>query len=419
MDVLGYLKSRQNELERIEHPFSKKNVTFRYAYAYGIAVMALGNMKAITELQDRFDFFLECISLPKEQRDKLQGDINNFFEFRLSDTIKCLKTKEMQYCFFADLYKLSEYALWSKEYCEKIIENYQQIFHTTQMEILFFEQFNQAAVKKQLVKAQELYAEFRKNGYDISYSILQYFYKDFFMEDYYENLTVELGKTVVLDKPTVIAGDIRVERGGSLLIDGAQLKVKGAVFVDGGRIRIRSSKIEVVQCQKEVFLTIRNAAVTKILNSTINCNFQCGFLSQDSGSLFIDETEFVKSRDSRMIEFSGNSGKIMHCSFAEGEDGFVKVSKSAQMEIEQCDFYAAKADYGGAFFSDSIDNVIISQSAFRSCDAKYLGAAIYFQHQKLGQFVKDCICKNCQPQDSAVFYVNEDDFLSRVGKEML
>ena len=63
MDVLSYLKSRQNELERVNHPFAQKDENFRYLYSYGIAVLALGNMKAITEIKDVFDYFLANLIL--------------------------------------------------------------------------------------------------------------------------------------------------------------------------------------------------------------------------------------------------------------------------------------------------------------------------------------------------------------------
>lgn len=57
MDVLAYLKQRQNELEKKRHPLSDRDSSFRYLYAFGVSVMTMGDMKAITELQDRFQFF--------------------------------------------------------------------------------------------------------------------------------------------------------------------------------------------------------------------------------------------------------------------------------------------------------------------------------------------------------------------------
>jgi len=414
MDILGYLKSRQNELERVNHPFVKRSLNFRYLYAYGIGVLALGNMKPMTELRDAFRYFLECIALPGEQRDKILVDINNRFEFRLTECIKVLKTKEVQYCFLADLYKLYNLASWSSEYCGKVIENYLQIFRASEPEIAFFQEFNSAVVKGDVMAARSCYCHFREIGFDIPYRILQYFFPAFTDKDTYQNLMILPGKTLYLDKPTEINGDIVVERGGSLLLDGAVLTVHGSIMVDGGRIRMHHSKIFIEHCAEDIFLTVRDAAVVRIEHTVIDCNGQCGFLEQNSGRLLIEESEFIASKKQRMITFFGTYAQILRSSFSEGGAGFIHVGASSQMRLAGCDFYQAFAEYGGAFFSDSIDNVTIQQCSFRSCFAKYLGAAVYFKHQKLGQVVKDCVYRQCEPEDSAVFNVYEDDFELKV-----
>ena len=231
MDVLGYLKNRQNELERVNHPLSGRSVAFRYLYSFGVGILALGNMKSITELQERYEYFLECIALPREQRDNILPDLNNHFEFRLSECMKVLRTKEVQYCFLADLYRLYNLAVWSLEYCRKVIENFLQIFHMSENEIAFFESFNQAALQRNLKEAQRVYREFQREGFDVSYEMLQYFYPGFEERDTYGDVLVALGKTLVIDKPTHIQGNIRVERGGSLLFRGGDVTMCGSIFV--------------------------------------------------------------------------------------------------------------------------------------------------------------------------------------------
>ncbi len=414
MDVLGYLKSRQNELERVNHPLAGRSLNFRYLYSYGIGVLALGSMKSMTELQDRYNYFLECIALPKEQRDRIITDINNHFEFRLMECIHALRTKAVQYCFLVDLYRLHNMAVWSANYCEKVIDNYIQMFHTSEQEIEFFRAFNDAVVKRDVDMARECYHRFRDAGFDISYSLLKYFFPHFTDEDIYQGITVEPGKTLLFDKPTKIQGNIIVERGGSLLFDGADVSISGAILIDGGRVRFRDTKISVEECGKRFFLTIQNAAVVRIENSVFDCNEKCGFLRQNSGRLLIDESEFRRSSVQRMIEFSGTYARISRSSFSDGENGFIFASGSSQMQILNCDFCKGSAEYGGAFYSDSIDNILIQECSFRSCAAKYLGTAVYFKYQKLGQVVKDCVCRMCGTEKEAVFNVYQDDFELRV-----
>ena len=75
----------------------------------------------------------------------------------------------------------------------------------------------------------------------------------------------------------------------------------GAVLVDGGRIRFKDTKLYIGHCEREFFLTVRDAAIVRIENSVIDCNGQCGFLRQKAGRLLIEETEFL---------FSGFIGKV-------------------------------------------------------------------------------------------------------------
>lgn len=414
MDVLKYLKSRQNELERVNHPFANRSLNFRYLYSYGVAVLAIGNMKSMSELDGRFEYFMECIALPKEQREQIIVDINNHFEFRLTECIRILKTKEVQYCFLIDLYLLYNQAKWSVEYCNKVIGNYVEIFHTSEPEIAFFKEFNEAAVKRDGKRARDYYHRFRDMGFDISYKMLRYFFPDFTDEDEYQDITVLAGKTFCLDKPTKILGDIRVERGGSLLLDSADISMDGAVLVDGGRIRFKDTKLYIGHCEREFFLTVRDAAIVLIENSVIDCNGQCGFLRQKAGRLLIEETEFLHSGFQRMAAFYGTYAEFLRCSFSEGEAGFIHAGGSSQMKFANCDFFGASAEYGGAIFSESIDDITIKECSFRSCTAKYLGAAVYFKHLKLGQMVKDCVCRDCFPKENAIFNAYGDDLVLKI-----
>ena len=68
-------------------------------------------------------------------------------------------------------------------------------------------------------------------------------------------------------------------------------------------------------------------------------------------------------------------------------------------------------------YSESIGNVKCENCVFDECKARYLGAAIYFKYQKFGQFVKNCSCKKCVPEESQIFNVYDDDFeIQRIEK---
>ena len=78
-DILGYLKKRQSELEKVSHPMVRYDDSFRYLYAFGLGVMALGNMKAMKELQEYFESLSVRLCISEKGREQIITDINNYF----------------------------------------------------------------------------------------------------------------------------------------------------------------------------------------------------------------------------------------------------------------------------------------------------------------------------------------------------
>ncbi|MBO5483708.1 MAG: hypothetical protein J5979_00680 [Lachnospiraceae bacterium] len=385
------------------HPFRNKDNRFKYIYCFGLGVMSMGHMKAITETQDYFYEVLEQIALPEEDRQKILIDINNHFERRIEDVFVTISNKEEQYCFVMDLYQILKRTSWAKSYCSQVLENYLQVFQLSAMERIFFQEFSHAAEEQDMDRARKASQCFMEEGYVIRYDFLTWFYPGFIMEEEYEGLVIPAGKTVILDKPTQIHGDMIVERGGSLLIQGAVLKMQGCIQVNGGRVQIDHGEIYVLSCHAPFWLMLRDTAVVTIVDTMIDCHNQCGVLWQNMGRLLIEESWFRHTAVERAVVFSGQSIKISHTHFQQGTKGMIGLSGSAQAKIIQCDFKDASAEYGGAISSESIGEVFVQQCTFLRCQAKYLGNAVYFKHQKLGQNVMECSCQDCLPEGSDFF----------------
>ena len=169
MDILEYLKKRQSELEYKSHPMSDRDESFKYLYCYGLGVMAVGNLKAVTELQPSFEAVLDSIYIQQKNRNQIIIDINNYFDFRIAEFFKRINSKEVR-------------------------------FRAPDAECNFFEKFNKAAQEKDTSAAVTYYKEFKSEGYDISYQTLVYFFPEFEMEEHYNDITIKPGKTVVFDR---------------------------------------------------------------------------------------------------------------------------------------------------------------------------------------------------------------------------
>ena len=76
------------------------------------------------------------------------------------------------------------------------------------------------------------------------------------------------------------------------------------------------------------------------------------------------------------------------------------------------------AEYGGAVYTGTIHDVLLEHCTFRSCQAKYLAAAVYFKFQKLGQRVEDCQCIDCDPPENVflIYYNQEEGCRMIIGK---
>lgn len=394
---------------RRHHPFWKKEHSFKYIYCFGLGVMSMGHMKSITETQDFFNELLEAIALPEEDRQQIFYDLNNHFEQWIDKVFAVIRSKEEQYCFTLDLYSVLRLTAWAKEYCSQVLEDYLQIFQFSTAERQFFEEFYQAARQKSISRAVEAYQRLAENGYSIRYDFLTWFYPEFYMEDSYAGIHVLSGETVVLDHPSAIRGNVEVEKGGSLLIYGASLRMEGSILVRGGRLQIDHGEIQLLDCPSSFWLQMEETSVVTIIDTTIDCQYHCGVLRQSSGRLLVEDSWFQRTEGARALHFSGKSIVVRHTHFHQGRDGMIGLEGTPHAVIERCDFQNCYAEYGGAIYSDTIHDVQVEHCTFRECKAKYLGAAVYFKNQKLGQWVEECKCVDCVPQEEPFFNCIEID----------
>jgi hypothetical protein len=365
--------------------------------------MSMGHMKSITETQDYFERLLEDIELPVEDRQQIFFDLNNHFEEWIDKVFATIRSKEEQYCFTLDLYSILKRTSWAREYCTNILEDYLQVFQFSEAERTFFDDFYHAAQRDNVQEAVKAYQQLWAEGYPIRYDFLTWFYNGFYLEEQYEGFKVSAGETMVLDHPTVVKGDIEVDKGGSLLIYGASIRMEGSIFVHGGRFQIDHGEIQIQDCSAPYWLWLEDTSVVTIIDTFIDCQYHCGVLHQTSGRLLVEDSVFQKTQGKRALSFSGRAVKIVHSRFREAKDGMIALEGLSSARLELCDFHNSYGEYGGAIYSDTIHNVRISQCTFRGCHAKYLGAAVYFKTQKLGQQIMDCKCEDGIPRDNPFF----------------
>lgn len=403
MDLLGFLKEKKGELSPVTHPYTYSDSTFKYLYCFGIGVMTLGHMKAISEMEDRFMTFLEMIKLNPTDRNRIIIDINNNFDYKITEVFKILDTKEKQYTFLSDLLKLSNGTLWSQSYCEEVINSYISVFGLDTLERNFINDFILLSRRKQTGEAIQRYRDFNQAGYEISYMLLKYMSGDLLIEETFTDLVIEHGETIVLDKPTLLNGTILVRNGSSLMIENAQVKINGTIIIDGGRIRMRHTNLFVTGTTDKSVIKVVESTQVLIEDSIIDCNFKGGFIQQAKGCLRIDNSRIMHTKNERAIVITGNYLILNGTNIEDALDGGLSIQNDTTSTIDDCNFYHCEAEHGAAIYSNAVYDTKISNSSFRNCVAKYLGGSVYFLTKKYGQELYGCHFVKCLPKDSNVF----------------
>lgn len=403
MELLDYLIEKRRHASKQFHPFIHTTEYFRKIYAFGVGILALGHMNAIEETRSSFLDFLASLALEESFYDSIIIDINNNFEYRLNDVFSNLDTKQKQYCFCLDLYRISFGTVLAKEYTKEIIRCYMRAFHFSVRECDFFENFMTCAKNNDLAGARKAYSAFIAQKHLISYQLLTYAYPNYRMQDTYGDRIIDNGEQLLLDKPTVINGTIKILNSSILRIEHADVILNGSIDVDGGKLHITDSVLQVNNSSERYAISICNTAGVIAEGLVLNANYQCGFFHQQDGVLVLRSSTLKNATTSPGIYFSGRHMTIEDCHFENCSHGGIHNTGNSQLTVWNSRFVNCNAENGGGIYSDSQYDTTIRECRFVSCNARYNGGAVYFKNKKYGQTVKGCKTEDCTPRGSIIF----------------
>lgn len=430
MNVLDYLTQKQNIHTTPKHPLAQHASSFKYNYCFGLSVLVYGYKDQLPATLTCFSSILNEIHLDIELQKKLSVQVKNNFDLKINDTFKELTEKNEQYCFIADLHRLSFFGLISPTYCKDIIEGYCQVFNFSENETRFLKEFTDLGFQTtkelsketlsyydtKLDKAVELYQNFKLAGYDISTIILEYIYPSFSLTNRLEDCVFDDGSIQCFESNLRIDGEILLSNCSTLVFANANVKINGSILAENGKIIIKNSHIYLENCEKEHFITVQNSPSIRIENSTIDCNHKAAFLNQNSGHLKIQKTKIQNTGKDYGIHFSGNSADISTSTFENCDSGALFNFAKKELFIASSTFTNCHNVHGGAIHSRSMANTTIYNCKFRDCHAKYIGGAVYFANLKYGQSVMNCTFEHCTPIDDILFNAYDNDCYERPKK---
>lgn len=397
------MEREENKGSLVPHPMRERSAAYRYRYCFGLGVLAMGNMRAITELQPYYERLLRQLLPDQDQYARIITDINNDLERHLELVRQTVCDRVDQCCFLMDIYKMCLMAVWSVDYCQAIFDQYTIMFQISKREREFICAFGEAAAKQDQTLAAEQYEQYEQLGGCMPFAVLRYIYPDFLWKQTQKGFTVHTGETIYLHGKQIIDGDILVESGATLWCEEAEITMDGAIRVQGGRVHFQNCEICVENCSQKYFITMTAGSSIMLTATVLDCQSLCGAIYQQKGSLLVKDSRLCRSARVPLVHFAGEYAEFQNTGLQSGLEGLLVFEDPAKVYIHNCRFANGTRDYGGAIYSETFGSVRIRQCRFVECHAKYLGAAVYFQNYRCEQTISGCEVISNQNVQEAFF----------------
>jgi len=397
------MEREENKGSLVSHPMRERSAAYRYRYCFGLGVLAMGNMRAIMELQPYYERLLRQLLPDQDQYAQIITDINNDLERHLELVRQTVCDRVDQCCFLLDIYKMCLMAVWSVDYCQAIFDQYVIMFQISKREREFICAFGEAAAKQDQTLAAEQYEQYEQLGGCMPFAVLRYIYPDFLWKQTQKGFTVHTGETIYLHGKQIIDGDILVESGATLWCEEAEITMDGAIRVQGGRVHFQNCEICVENCSQKYFITMTAGSSIMLTATVLDCQSLCGAIYQQKGSLLVKDSRLCRSARVPLVHFAGEYAEFQNTGLQSGLEGLLVFEDPAKVYIHNCRFANGTRDYGGAIYSETFGSVRIRQCRFVECHAKYLGAAVYFQNYRCEQTISGCEVISNQNVQEAFF----------------
>ena len=424
MQILDYLNQKKNTFQKSEHPMQQHSQSFKYNYAFGLAVLVYGSREQLPITLECLSSILNSLQIDNDTQEKLSSQVQNHFDLKIQEVFRAITSKDEQYCFIADLLRLTYLGMISNIYANELIEGYMQVFHFSNAEKNFIKNFTDLGcqIYKEIQKQNTSYLDTREDsairmyqhfitaGYEISPSVLSYIYPDFSLDTTYQNLILDDGRLHRITSNTYVDGIIQVSNASTLVFDHATVWINGPIKADYGKIIIKNSDIHIRNTTDEYAIIIENTPTFCIEDSTLDCHNLSSLLYQKSGHLKIQQSSISNTLGNYGILFSGATANINTSGFTNCGNGAVKNLATQEFFLASCHFDNCQSVHGGAIYSGSTAPSTIYNCQFQNCHAKYIGGAVYFAQLRYGQSVLQCTYENCTPVDSILFNNYDNKF---------
>ena len=174
--------------------------------------------------------------------------------------------------------------------------------------------------------------------------------------------------------------DIVLNRGMSLTIDNAVVRIFGNILLNGGQLIINNSKIVRKSGSHRACINLRAAGSRVELSSVeADCRNYGMFIRAEEGTVIIENSNIYRTSRGAAVRFWGKELVINGTGFYEcysPEDGGAVMARGGKAIIKECSFNDCEARRGGAVYG--VNGTIVSDCHFTRCNVAGYGAAVYY-----------------------------------------
>ena len=429
MSLLAAMKQKKKERLTVKHPLYQRDISMRYAYAMGVALVAATGGGISETGRAELEKLVYAIGLPEDTLEKVIATAEAAAAESIDTVVDTVLEKEEQYCLLLEMHlmALRSGAEQQREQ-QELIGGFRELMLLSAEEDEFLRNFAQTALEKNPSMATDVLTEGYENQLEPNFEVLKYFLPTLDYREEIEGFTLEAGQSRSITRPCIVKGPIVVKAGGLLSIQGVEMILgqDSGVKSEGGQLEIRDSRICAAEGCRGTLLTVKNMPRLVLENVCFdgqkragaieaeggvlegkNCNFENCTKIGDGGAVYgwgcnmyfehFTFRECYSSGNGGAIYVKGNKVEVKdtvfeHCCGYAG--GGIYISDCSSSTILNCIFSACEAKTrGGGIFNSRSTN--IEGCRFETCSAGEEGGGVYLPYGGSGKSVSSCIFLKC------------------------
>jgi len=213
--------------------------------------------------------------------------------------------------------------------------------------------------------------------------------------------------TTLSGKHFEIFGNIIVNKGGTLKIEGADLKFDEFCGINclGGSLNISGSRFNAINSKKGwKNITFENSEDNNC--SVESCTFENSRGGATEGSLKINGGVITCINSDLVI----SNSKFIYCFMPSNTEGGALHIHKSDVKVDSCHFINCSADRGGAIYFNKSESCVINNCFFENCASESSGGAI-FSSGSIIEISGDSRFEQCSSLSGGGIYIESSSFV--------